>query len=619
MNDTVNYNYSFSYNLNPAPQAPTEEELFAFDDCLEYPLPEQRVLLRSKSTGKQVTVTNDVAYSLRLCREFRTLSEHIQHVGREIPELKDEPEDIRQVLESIRQAGLMLSASGKARQIKPVDNFQPAAPELCYCILTCDRSEALSRLLNSMAASHRFLEHNTYYVIDDSREPENRQRNRVVCEDFAATHGVKLRYFGNEEQEHTLRQLHAQLPEHAEGINFLLGRYEDNPAIPSYGRTRNWGLLLGSGRKLVLIDDDILFQRVRPATDEHDTEITSLPRAATFFNTDGEWEKLLDTRHPDPTTGTFQQALGATLSDTLSLTKEDALSQNALRNLYPSDFPRITADSRVLLTACGYAGDPGTASNVWIYQLPADCRQQLFESEQEYQQHISARNTWLGSFGHTFRNQCTLMSAVTGIDNTQLTPPFFPLFRNEDLLFGVMLHSLHPEGLFLDNPWAVPHLPAEHRQWEKELALKPQNYGLLDFCSDALLINAPAFPADSPDQRLSECAGFFSSLCQLSNKALEEKIAEQTLGLRATQITRLSKILSESQEAPEFWKQDLQRIIQAGEQSLASPMPRGFQAVPGSEDEQKALARSQWRLFAQGIQGWEACLQAMKDIQIDAS
>ncbi|HEC07071.1 MAG TPA: hypothetical protein ENJ12_09475 [Thiolapillus brandeum] len=619
MNDGSSYNFSFSYNLATAPAAPAEEDLTAFDDCMEFPLPGQRVLLRSRSSGKQITVTNDVAYSLRLCREFRTLSEHIQHVGREIPELRDEPDDIRQVLNSIGQAGLMLSASAKTQSIKPVSGFQPAETALCYCILSCDRSEALARLLESMAANHRFLGTNRYYVIDDSRKAEKREKNRAICRDFSAAHGVKLHYFGIDEQARVLQQLQSQLPEHAEGIAFLLGRYGENPAIPSYGRTRNWGLLLSRGSKLVLVDDDILFQRVSPPTGPTGPEITSRSRVADFFGSDNEWQTLLDPENTDPSAGSFSQALGASLGETLSLLGEDALPQSALRNLYPADFAQVQPDSKILLTACGYAGDPGTASNIWIYQLPAQYRGKLFSSEQDYRRHIRSRNTWMGSFGPAFRNQFSLMSPLTGIDCARLTPPFFPLLRNEDLLFGVLLHHLHPDALFLDNPWAVPHLPAEHRQWEQDLSLKPQNYGLLDFSADALVLDTPTLPAGSASDRLRGCAGFFSGLSRLDDRALEEKIAEQTLGLRTTQISRLAKVLDESHEAPGFWQQDLQRIIEAGEQSLAAPLPRGFQAVPGGEDEQKALARTLWKRYAQGIRGWEACLNTMQDIQIEAS
>jgi len=614
MNDGNRYNFSFSYNLAATPAATGEEELIAFDECLEFPLPAQRVLLRGKGSGKQIIVTNDVAYSLRLCREFRTLSGHIDHVAREIPELRDEPDDIRQVLESIRQAGLMLSAAAKARSISPAPAFAPAEPALCYCILTCDRSEALGRLLESMAASHRFSESNSYHVIDDSREAENQEKNRSICKEFSSSHDIKLQYFGAEEQGQVLQQLQAQLPEHAAGIGFLLGRYEENPAIPSYGRSRNWGLLLARGRRLVLVDDDILFQRVKPTITEAEVALTSLSRGADFFSADREWQTLLDSDHADPSSGAFSQALGSSLAETLSLLGKDRLPQDALRNLNPADFTHLQPDSSVLLTSCGYAGDPGTASNLWIYQLPAQYRQPLFASEQDYRKHITERNAWMGSFSPTLRNQFSLMSPLTGINSTRLMPPFFPLFRNEDLLFGVMLHQLYPDALFLDNPWAVPHLPAEHRTWDQDLALKPQNYGLLDFCSDALVLDTSPLQTGSASERLQDCAGFFISLSRLPKETLEEKLAEQTLGLRTTQINRLNKILEQSEEAPIYWRDDLQRIIQAGEQSLASPLPRGFQAVPGSENEQQALARSLWKRYAQGIQAWESCLQAMPDL-----
>ncbi|WP_456376833.1 hypothetical protein [Thiolapillus sp.] len=618
MNDTVTYNFSYSYNLGSAPQAQKEEELIAFDDCMEFPLPEQKILIRSKHSGRQIIVTNDVLYSLHLCREFRTMAEHAEHIGREIPELKDEPEDIRQALTSIRQAGLMLSAQDKVASIRSAPISRPSQG-LCFCILSCDRTESLSRLLESMAANHQFSEHNLYYVIDDSRRQDSRNSNQDVCRAFSTTHGVALRYFGIEEQSQVLDQLKKQLPEHLQGIDFLLGRYQANPATPSYGRSRNWGLLLGAGRKVVLVDDDILFQRIDPPADHQETSITSKPRSAEFFRSDNDWQALCNAENTDPSKGIFSAALGTTLAEAISLTGTEALDQSSLRDLYPGDFPYVNADSSILLTSCGYAGDPGTTSNIWIYQLPENCQKRLLASELDYQHHITARNSWLGSFAPAFRQRFSLMSPMTGIDASRLVPPFFPLFRNEDLLFGEMLRFLHPHGLFLDSPWAVPHLPAEHRQWKKDLALTPQSYGLLDFSADTLALEPPPFLPDSPGQRLRACGSFFASLGELSDQALTEQIARLTLGLRTSQSCRINRVLESSTGAPEFWKNDLLNIVQAGRQSLSMPLPSGFQGITGSEDEQRALGRALWTSFAQGIQAWEACMEIMQKIQTDAS
>lgn len=619
MNDKVNYNYSFSYNLASTPAAKKEDELIAFDDCLEFSLPEQRVLIRSRHRDKQIIVTNDVLYSLHMCHEFKTTEEHVAHLGQAIPELADEPEDIVQVLQSIRQAGLMLSARDKARSINPAAGFQPTVQLLCFCILTCDRTASLSRLLDSMAATHQFDANNRYYVIDDSREHANRDGNREVCKKFSATQGVALRYFGAEEQDKLLEQLKAALPEHAKGIDFLLGRYQNDPTIASYGRSRNWGLLLGSGRKLLLIDDDILFQRVEPPLSEPEINFSSHSRGAAFFRSNDEWQELYNTDVADPSADALSTVLGTTLEETLACINVPSLPQNALRDLHPEAFHRVHANSRVLLTSCGYAGDPGTTANIWLYQLPEKYRQQLIASEQDYQQHITARNVWLGSFSHTLRNSMTLMSPITGIDARQLIPPFFPLFRNEDLLFGEMLHFLYPQDLFLDTPWAVPHIPAEHRRWEKDAALQPQNYGLLDFSSDALVLHTPAFLPDEAGKRLLSCSKFFSSLGQLADEALTTRIAEQTLGLRSAQVSRINRILENSDDTPKFWKNDLQRIVQAGEQSLTAALPTGFQGLPGNAQEQRSLARSLWTDFAQALLGWEACLNAIKNNQIDDS
>ena len=78
MNDPTSYNFSFSYTESPetAP-APAAADLIMFDDCQEYQLPGDHVLVRSKRTGVQSVVTNDVLYALRFCSSFRTLDDHL--------------------------------------------------------------------------------------------------------------------------------------------------------------------------------------------------------------------------------------------------------------------------------------------------------------------------------------------------------------------------------------------------------------------------------------------------------------------------------------------------------------------------------------------------------------
>ena len=71
-------------------------------------------------------------------------------------------------------------------------------------------------------------------------------------------------------------------------------------------------------------------------------------------------------------------------------------------------------------------------------------------------------HSWLGQNGHAFARTAT-MSQITGLDNSVSLPPYFPVFRGEDLLFGTMLRYLFPVGVVLDYDWGIPHLQLVRR------------------------------------------------------------------------------------------------------------------------------------------------------------
>ena len=614
MNDKVSYNFSYNFNFNNTSETPVQEKQIAFDDCLQFTLPEQRVLLRSKHSGKQTVVTQDVLYSLMQCTAFRTLSEHIRHLETHVPELQGAREEIRQVLVSIQQAGLMICTDEKAASIQPAPAPTPEAANLCLCVLTCDRPHTLQQLLGSMAKNHPLQHHNHYYVIDDSRNPEHQASNQRLCSDFSSQHPVQVNYFGSEQQQQQLQNLVAALPEHEEGIRFLLDRFKDNN-IPSYGRSRNWAMLLAGGDKLVVVDDDVLFERIRTPLQKRATELSSTPRSADFFLDEDEWQTFRDSDSLDPAAGSFISTLGLPLNQALSAVAQTTpLPGAALETLVASEYAKIQADSPVLLTSYGYAKDPGTASNDWIYQLSNESRQKLLQSKADYQQHLQARNLWLGSPGYTFRNHFSLMSGFTGLATQHLLPPCFPLYRNEDFLFGEMLHSLHPTGLFLDMPWAVPHLPEHKRQWNPHSANIPPSQGLSEFSADMLYFNDSSNWSNTPSKRLQLMAQFFNGMGQMSDQTLLDKLTQQTLQMRTAHINRMTEVLEESQAAPDYWQADLRHIIETNEKSLISDLPAGFSGLQGSVAEQRQQARQLWTNFSKGIAAWEACIEQAKNL-----
>jgi hypothetical protein len=107
-----------------------------------------------------------------------------------------------------------------------------------------------------------------------------------------------------------------------------------------------------------------------------------------------------------------------------------------------------SADSPVLITQCGTVGDPGTSSTAWIYELDPDSTQRVLASPGGLEGALNNRYYWLGHSRPGF-NKLAVISQMTGLDNSALLPPYFPVFRGEDALFGAMVEHIHPQSAVL--------------------------------------------------------------------------------------------------------------------------------------------------------------------------
>lgn len=618
MNDTTNYAFSFSYDVPASqPASQVEPELLIFDDCHVFQLPDNRVLVRGKRTGNQTLLTNDVLYSLHQCDSFRTLEQHIKHLATSIPELEGQEADIRQILTSVQQAGLMVSARELAASLSlgtPVDQAQQSTS---LCILTCARPDALERLLDSMQGRYDFRSDDTHHIIDDSRESDLQARNRAVVEAFNQQSGNSVIYFGPEEQAQFQQKLESRLPDQKAAIDFLIGRYE-HKSMASYGRSRNLALLLSVDRALIFLDDDIVFHKHHAPYTELTPRISPLPRDAEFYSDNQEWDGYADDNTANPA-AEFTQMLGCTLEQALATLEQQDLPQEQLSELKLHDLPMLHKDSRILVAGCGTYGDPGMASNGWIYEINPDARKKLLRSESFYQEARTRRNIWSGRHSINFSPRFVLISQMTGLDNTALLPPYFPLFRNEDFLFGDNLQFLHPRGLMVDFPWAMPHLPMEERKWDKNSIDRPTKYGMLDFTADYLASRHSTHQPTNPSLHLQLLSGHFKELGALNENSLSQLIKDETTALQSSRIQRLDGVLSEAGEAPDYWLKDVHKIIAANQSGLTEAQDEIFPFCLKEihKDERLQHAQQLWRQFAESLAGWEDIRHAAQSISAE--
>ena len=459
---TISYSYQMGTSTAP-PQSITPESdvLIAFTDCERIDLGSSGALLQNRANGKQLTVAPEVATALTYCNTFKTLEDHARTLVDTIPQLQGQLADVTNVLKMVTDAGLMLDAPSLCEKLNESTTVDTPLAPTRVCIITCDRAAAVERLLESMLRTGNLTGHDRLFLVDDSRNKENAAQNRELVAKFNLRSAQAMHYVGPREQQLLVGNLTTSLPQHAESIHFLLSR-EKWQEQKTYGLARTVTLLLSVGYRLIVLDDDTLCHTVKsPLQQEGISFGGGNGRELACFGSEQELMQNAVFGDVDPLSA-HASCLGMTL--------RDAMTQLQLPPLEPATFAGAGAamvntfkgSSPVLITQCGSWGDPGTGGSNWLFHLGEDSIDRALSVSGGLASALENRHYWLGRSRPNIAKMA-VMSQATGLDNSQLLPPYFPAFRSEDYLFAAMTLRLHPDSAVLDYNWSIPHLPMESR------------------------------------------------------------------------------------------------------------------------------------------------------------
>ena len=254
----------------------------------------------------------------------------------------------------------------------------------------------------------------------------------------------------------------------------------------------------------------------------------------------------------------------------------------------------LNCNSPILMTQCGSWGDPGTSDSRWIFHLPHSSLDRLLREHSDIASVVGSRSCWHGYRGPVISKLGTL-SQLTGLDHRNLLPPYFPAGRGEDILFGTMLHRMHPSGTIFNEGWAINHFPLESR--DSRACLKPISSPL----SSALLVdwlgtdNTKQWDL-SPHERLEQISREISQLARIDVKNLHELITEGLVSRRSMMLT--------------------QCIARAGQLDKLEHLP-GYQGwklfIEASRDQLVTeLQTSKEPIVAQGIHGISESIESLQ-------
>lgn len=615
MSDQPQISYSFQMQTDTAPEvtvpAGKEGTLLAADRYDSCPV-DGGVLLVGQTTGGQMLVQPEVETVLQHCTVFRTLREHAEHLVAVIPQLGGNVADVISVLEQVHSSGLFITADSICAQINRADNEATAQDRCVGFVITCDRPQAVARLLESMMAGARLSRLKRLYLVDDSRDPANREQNREALAQFNLGSPVAMTYFGSEEQATFLDSLKARLPGDASAaVDFLFDREHWSP-LPTYGRSRSLCLLLSVGERCIVMDDDVLCEvRQTPGATE-DLNFSDGFSEAAFFARSREWEQLYPRADFDPLAG-HARCLGRDLAEVLREYGVDQLSPAMLRGVSAWMFHPLSASSPVLVTQSGTLGDPGTPDNAWLGNMTNDSLRRALAVPNGLGLALATRETWLGQTRPTVSKRA-VMSQVTGLDNRRHLPPYFPALRGEDLLFGALLDFLYPDSVALEYNWSVPHLPLEERRGNLAGDSVVPKIGLqlvASYLSDV----RPEEASVSYATRVSLAAARLHQLAEMSDSMLLARLRRSVSRAQAFTLQTQGDRLRETGSWDEDWQQYLSKNVAACGQALQRPVT--FADLPGAGDEDSGERVA--RHIRQAAAGYADALMAWGSIRSAAA
>jgi hypothetical protein len=443
-------------------------------------------------------------------------------------------------------------------------------------VVTCDRTTALRRCLESYAANSR--DHDrapAFIVVDDSRASETQERNRRATAEVAHRFGVSIRYAGRRDKMRFAAALAAECGVPVDVVRF--GLMGDDRCSASIGANRN-SLLLDTADSLAVSVDDDTSCRLAPAPglEEGAAPCASYDPTEFFFFHDRE------------------AALGATMfGDTDFL----ALNETLLGS--------TAGQGRVVLTMPGLVGDSGMGSARHYFALTGASHDRLTESEEMYRSALRSRTVFRAVRRPTICAGSFFMSTVFGFDNRSLLPPFCPVQRNADGVFGLTLQQCVPGSHIGYLPWALLHAPPGRRDASPDALWSDANgIRMADIVIGCIL--ATGMTGESDAARLTHLGARLRAIGSLEPREFDAFVRNMQQHRIAAFTALVSSRLHAAAPPPPYWTADAALLIERLTNAIAGEhftVPRDLRDRYGI-DAARALSQELVLKFGDLLSAW---------------
>ena len=395
----------------------------------------------------------------------------------------------------------------------------------------------VSTLLSNLGA---FGRRPTVLIADGSTTRGGLVDNKEVVRTFRERGSLNVELIGHEEKERLRRELvSAGLDKNV--VSFAITGLTEL-SIGCAGANRNCLLLMSPEEKLLSVDDD--------------TEM-SFAAASQFQSQSVAGEDSVIRPSGESFTQVWVYHDRQSLQDSVQFAQMDFVG--AHESVLGS---KVGECGRVALTFSGLAGDCGWGTPSRYLFLSRESLARLTRSDDVYRDSITSRELVQVTTAVTLsRRADDLMTTAFAADNRFMLPPFIPVGRGEDLVFGRVLQNTQHDVWFGHLPHAIFHRPVGRRRFARGEIIRSAATTDLSSLICAIVDRCPTDGVDCCGS-LRELGRSLSNICALSLDLFHAYIRECSTRLTQDRLHLLEERLRSAGPAAPSYVADMESYME---------------------------------------------------------
>ena len=276
--------------------------------------------------------------------------------------------------------------------------------------------------------------------------------------------------------------------------------------------------------------------------------------------------------------------------------------------------------ARVRATFAGHLGDPGIPTSAYYLYVRERNLERLTKSEAHYRSVFASRSVMSLTASGAIGDASVCPGMAMGLDYRELLPPFFPVLHAEDFIFGATLWRCCPDAVLGHLPYAIEHDPGPGKPIVLPSDLNADRRAVIfefaHLMRRFVLLQHPA-PNASVTERMQKIGRALSDIGALPGEDFRDFLRIQTLEHEGERLDFLERQLRENADAPDFWRDDVQALVEHARDSLGYDdfdIPFDLKGAR-SPDENRTLMRSLTARFGALLQEWPAMVESARALR----